>query len=110
MSRGRWWFSVPLTEIGTACDEKLPIIFLVWNNHGYQEIADFMKTKKIKLIGVKPSPPNFHFIANSYSIPYFLLKNMTNLKSVFTKAVTKMRQGNIKPCIIEIDETKFSYE
>ena len=63
-----------------------------------------MKSKKIKSIGVKPSPPNFRFIADSYSIPYFLLQNRANIHSIFYKANIKMRKENLKPCIIEISE------
>ena len=68
-----------------------------------------MKSKKIKRIGVKPSPPNFRLIAASYPIPYFLLKSRANLPSIFDKANIKMRKETLKPCIIEINEKTFTY-
>ena len=64
-----------------------------------------MKSKKIKSIGVKPSPPNFRFIADSYSIPYFLIQNRANIHSIFYKANIKMRRG----CLTSIKtSTKFA--
>ena len=97
-----------LTEIGSALDENLPIIYLIWNNHGYKEISDFMDSKNIERIGVTPSPPNFKFIAEAYSIPYFHLTKISSLRKILDKATKKMREKEFKPCIIEVDEHNFS--
>ena len=75
-------FQFSMSEIGTAYDQNLDIIYLIWNNFGYQEIADFMQIKKIKKIGVKPYPPNHKKIADAYSMPYFLLERLSDTQSI----------------------------
>ncbi len=62
-------FQFCLGALGTAVDENTPVIFLVWNNHGYQEIEDYMTMRSIVPIGVRPSAPDFTKIAEAYSIP-----------------------------------------
>ncbi len=99
-------FSLP--EIGSALDENLSIIYLIWNNHGYKEISDFMHSKNIERIGVNPSPPNFRFIAEAYAIPYFKLNNISDLPKILNQAENKMKEKESKPCIIEVDEKTFS--
>ena len=58
-----------LSELGTAMDEATPVIFLVWNNNGYQEIERFMRDNAIKPEGVKPSAPDFVQVAKAYGMP-----------------------------------------
>lgn len=62
-------FQFCLGALGTAKDEKTPVIFVVWNNHGYQEIEDYMLSRDITPIGVRPSAPDFTMIAAAYDIP-----------------------------------------
>jgi thiamine pyrophosphate-dependent acetolactate synthase large subunit-like protein len=57
---------------------------------------------------VAPSPPNFKFIAEAYSIPYFHLTKISSLRKILDKATKKMREKEFKPCIIEVDEHNFS--
>ncbi|WP_299849833.1 5-guanidino-2-oxopentanoate decarboxylase [uncultured Roseovarius sp.] len=61
-------FSLP--EIMCAVDEKLPITFLIWNNHGYQEIATSMQAVGVSVLGCDPTPPDFEHVARSYDIPF----------------------------------------
>jgi acetolactate synthase-1/2/3 large subunit len=58
-----------LSELGTAMDEATPVIFVVWNNNGYQEIERFMIDNAIKPEGVKPSAPDFVQVARAYGMP-----------------------------------------
>ena len=99
-----------MSEIGTAYDQNLDIIYLIWNNFGYKEIADFMQIKKIKKIGVKPYPPNHKKIADAYSMPYFLLERLSDTQSILDKAKILMRKGRNKPCMIEVIEKSFIYD
>lgn len=62
-------FQFCLGTLGTAADEKAPVIFVVWNNHGYQEIEDYMISRGIEPVGVRPTPPNFIKLAQAYGIP-----------------------------------------
>lgn len=58
-----------LSELGTAMDEQTPVIFIVWNNSGYQEIERYMVDNHITPEGVTPSAPDFAQVANAYGMP-----------------------------------------
>ena len=62
-------FSLP--EIMCAVDEGLPITFVIWNNHGYQEIATSMQAVGVTVVGCDPTPPDFEGIAKSFDIPFW---------------------------------------
>ena len=62
-------FQFCLGALGTAAEETTPIIFLVWNNHGYQEIEDYMVAAGIEPVGVRPGAPDFVKLADAYGIP-----------------------------------------
>ena len=61
-------FSLP--EIMCAVDEKLPITFVIFNNHGYQEIATSMQARGVSVVGCDPTPPDFELVAGSCGIPF----------------------------------------
>ncbi len=61
-------FSMP--EIMVAVDEKLPILFIVWNNEGYQEIETSMARAGVAVVGCDPTPPKFEYIAKACGIPF----------------------------------------
>lgn len=62
-------FQFCLGALGAAEDEGAPVIFVVWNNNGYQEIEDFMRSRDIAPVGVTPSAPDFTLLAAAYGIP-----------------------------------------
>jgi acetolactate synthase-1/2/3 large subunit len=62
-------FQFCLGTLGTAVDEKTPVIFVVWNNQGYQEIEDYMLSRGIEPVGVRPTAPDFVKLAQAYGIP-----------------------------------------
>ncbi len=62
-------FQFCLGVLGTAADEKVPVTFVVWNNNGYQEIEDYMLSRSIEPIGVRPGAPDFTRLAQAYGIP-----------------------------------------
>jgi len=59
-----------LTELMTAVDEKLSILFIVFNNNGYGEIENTMAAAGINVVGCDPSPPDFALIAAACGICY----------------------------------------
>ncbi|WP_373356331.1 5-guanidino-2-oxopentanoate decarboxylase [Pseudoroseicyclus sp. CXY001] len=59
-----------LAELMTAAEEKLPITFLIWNNHAYQEIAWAMREAETEVIGCHPAPPDLEAVAKSCAMPY----------------------------------------
>lgn len=82
-------FSLP--EMMIAVDEDLPILFIVWNNHGYREIATAMRDAGVPVIGCDPTPPDFALTARSFGMPYRLstpqadaLKEALNAASIRT--------------------------
>lgn len=62
-------FSLP--EVMAAVDEDLPVTFVIWNNHGYGEIASAMHEAGVAVVGCDPTPPDFEATAKSFGIPYF---------------------------------------
>ncbi|WP_281972276.1 5-guanidino-2-oxopentanoate decarboxylase [Ruegeria faecimaris] len=62
-------FSLP--ELMCAVDEKLPITFVIWNNHGYQEIATSMQAVGVTVLGCDPTPPDFENVARSCGMPFW---------------------------------------
>ena len=61
-------FSLP--EVMAAVDERLPITFVIWNNHGYREIATAMQDVGVPVVGCDPTPPDFALTAASFGIPH----------------------------------------
>ncbi len=61
-------FSLP--EVMAAVDEALPITFVVWNNHGYREIAMAMQDVDVPVVGCDPTPPDFALTAASFGISH----------------------------------------
>jgi acetolactate synthase-1/2/3 large subunit len=60
-------------ELRTALDEKLPVTFVVWNNAGFQEIADAMVDAGTEVIGCTPSPLNLRPFAEACDLPFALV-------------------------------------
>lgn len=58
-----------LAELGSAVDCGANVIFLVWNNRGYQEIETSMIGADVRPLGVRPSAPDFVKIAEAYGLP-----------------------------------------
>lgn len=86
-----------LSELGTAQDERAPVIFLVWNNNGYQEIESYMESNQMTPIGVHPSAPDFSLVAKAYGIPAERLQGHGDLAAALQRAHAAKR-----PYLIEI--------
>ncbi|KXF77567.1 hypothetical protein ATN84_09410 [Paramesorhizobium deserti] len=92
-------FQFVLGELGAAMDEKAPVIFIVWNNRGYQEIERAMHDAAVDPVGVRPTPPNYLKIAEAYGVPAERLAKLDELPAALLRA-----RANGKPYLIEIDE------
>jgi acetolactate synthase-1/2/3 large subunit len=90
-----------LAEIGSAKDAGANVIFLVWNNDGYQEIETYMVENGIEPEGVKPSAPDFLKIAEAFGLPAVRLGNIEDLPAALESF--RRQQG---PSLIEIHQTK----
>ena len=93
-----------LSELGTAIDEGLAVIFLIWNNKEYREIRTFMEEKRIKPIGTDPTPPNFELLAESFNVKYQKADSHKELKDELRKS-----RSISKPIVIEIFEDAYRY-
>ncbi|MDQ0348083.1 5-guanidino-2-oxopentanoate decarboxylase [Ancylobacter vacuolatus] len=93
-------FQFSLAEIGSAVDAGAKVIFLVWNNDGYQEIENYMIENGITPEGVKPSAPDFLTVAQAYGVPATRLADVEELAAALASA--NERNG---PSLIEIHQT-----
>ncbi|MGH6808576.1 MAG: thiamine pyrophosphate-dependent enzyme, partial [Ensifer adhaerens] len=92
-------FQFSLAEIGSAVDVQARVIFLVWNNDGYQEIESYMIDSGVTPEGVRPSAPDFILAAKAYGIEAERLASVADLPRVLADAST--RNG---PSLIEIHQ------
>ncbi len=88
-----------LGELGSSMDENTPVIFLVWNNFGYQTIEQYMTEFAIAPVGVSPSPPDFELLAQAYGLGAQRLSAIDQLPGALAKAAAVG-----KPALIEIPE------
>jgi acetolactate synthase I/II/III large subunit len=94
-------FQFTLAEIGAARDAGTQVIFLVWNNDGYQEIESHMVECGIEPEGVKPTAPDFLKIADAFGLPATRLEDVAELPAALQKL------SRIKgPSLIEIHQTE----
>ena len=89
-----------LAELGSAADIGASVIFIVWNNNGYQEIETSMVEAGIKPVGVTPSSPDFVAVANAYGIEASRPKSLEE----FIQALKTARDGKA-PYLICLDES-----
>ena len=89
-------FQFCLSELGTAMDERAPVVFLVWNNAGYQEIKSTMIDNGMETIGVTPSAPDFVAVAAAYGMAG---ERVTRIADI-SRAVAR-GQATGKPYLVE---------
>ncbi|MEY9584477.1 thiamine pyrophosphate-dependent acetolactate synthase large subunit-like protein [Sinorhizobium fredii] len=77
------------------------MIFLVWNNDGYQEIESHMVDAGVTPEGVKPSAPDFLMTAGAYGVPAERLAKIQDLPRALADAAS--RSG---PSLVEIHQEK----
>ncbi len=59
-------FQFTLQELGTAVEQKLPLVVLLWNNDSLAQIRDGMIARDIPTIGVNQHNPDFIKLAEAY--------------------------------------------
>ena len=57
-------------EVLTAVEEGLDITFIVFNNHGFGEIASAMREAGAEVLGCTPRPPDLEAFARACGLPY----------------------------------------
>lgn len=88
-----------INELATAVEENLPLIVLLWNNQGYQEIKRYMVNHNIDTIGVDIYTPDFMQISQGFGCDALVLKSLNDLAGHVQDALKKS-----KPTVIMINE------
>lgn len=57
-------------ELRSALDEALDVTFVVFNNHGYGEIAQSMLDAGAEVLGCTPTPPDMEALAQASGLRY----------------------------------------
>ena len=57
-------------EVLTAAEEGLDVTFIVFNNHGFGEIADAMRAAGADVLGCTPRPPDLEAFARACGLPF----------------------------------------
>jgi acetolactate synthase I/II/III large subunit len=89
-------FQFTIGELATAVEEGLGVIFLIWNNRGYREIARAMAEAAVRPAGVELFTPDFGAIAKAYGVPFSRPSSLRALTSALNAA--RERKG---PSLIE---------
>ena len=90
-------FSLP--ELASAVEARTPIIVLLWNNQGYEEIKKYMDNRAIEPVGVDIYTPDFVGVAKALGCAAERIEGIEPLRNALLAASD--RQG---PTLIEIDQ------
>jgi acetolactate synthase-1/2/3 large subunit len=94
-----------LPELASAVEARTPIIVLLWNNQGYEEIKKYMLNRAIEPIGVDIYTPDFIGVAKALGSAADSAHSVAQLRSALRAAAD--RQG---PTLIEIDQNLWMKE
>lgn len=89
-------FSLP--ELMTAAQEKLSIIFIIWNNRGYLEIEKSMADAGVEVVGCDPMPPDFSSIAKACTLQFHSCSNTSGS----IRTVLELTANTSGPILLEI--------
>ncbi|MFJ7109487.1 5-guanidino-2-oxopentanoate decarboxylase [Pseudomonas sp. NPDC098740] len=91
-----------LPELASAVEARTPVIVLLWNNQGYEEIKKYMVNRAIEPVGVDIYTPDFIGVAKALGCAAEAVDGVEQLRSALRAAAD--RQG---PTLIEIDQTQW---
>ncbi|MCL7940109.1 5-guanidino-2-oxopentanoate decarboxylase [Halomonas sp. ATCH28] len=86
-----------LTELACAVEEGLPVVVLLWHNHGYEEIRRFMDGANVPRLGVDIQAPDFQMLAAGFGC---VARRVGDPQALAAAIRGRPRQG---PVLIEID-------
>ncbi|HCN45002.1 MAG TPA: hypothetical protein DIT18_04555, partial [Pseudomonas sp.] len=92
-----------LPELASAVEARVPLIVLLWNNQGYEEIKRYMVNRDIEPVGVDIHTPDFVTIAKGFGCAAESVHEVQALKAALMAAAG--RQG---PTLIEIDQRRWT--
>ncbi|NBA94732.1 5-guanidino-2-oxopentanoate decarboxylase [Pseudomonas sp. R5(2019)] len=88
-----------LPELASAVEARIPVIVLLWNNQGYEEIKKYMVNRSIEPVGVDIHTPDFIGVAKALGCAAEAADGAEELR-VALRAASE-RNG---PTLIEIDQ------
>jgi len=91
-----------LPELASAVEARTPVIVLLWNNQGYEEIKKYMVNRAIEPVGVDIYAPDFIGVAKALGCAAEAVDDVEHLRAALRAAHD--RQG---PTMIEIDQTRW---
>ncbi|MBY8945059.1 5-guanidino-2-oxopentanoate decarboxylase [Pseudomonas sp. SH10-3B] len=94
-----------LPELASAVEARTPIIVLLWNNQGYEEIKKYMLNRAIEPVGVDIYTPDFIGVAKALGSAADSAHSVAQLSNALRAAAD--RQG---PTLIEIDQNLWMQE
>ena len=93
-------FSLP--ELASAVEAQVPLIVLLWNNQGYEEIKKYMVNRAIEPVGVDIHTPDFIGVAKALGAEAEHVGDVQQLQAALGRAVE--RKG---PTLIEVDQNQW---
>ncbi|MEX5341739.1 5-guanidino-2-oxopentanoate decarboxylase [Pseudomonas sp. I2] len=91
-----------LPELASAVEAQVPLIVLLWNNQGYEEIKKYMVNRAIEPVGVDIHTPDFIGVARALGAAAQQVEDVGQLQAALRQAVE--RQG---PTLIQIDQAQW---
>lgn len=88
-----------LPELASAVEASTPVIVLLWNNRGYEEIKRYMVNRAITPVGVDIHTPDFVAVARGMGCAAESASSEDSLRSALRAAAA--RPG---PTLIEVDQ------
>ncbi|MBP5098388.1 MULTISPECIES: 5-guanidino-2-oxopentanoate decarboxylase [Pseudomonas] len=92
-----------LSELACAVEARTPIIVLLWNNQGYEEIKKYMVNRAIEPVGVDIYTPDFIAVAKGLGCAAERIDSVEQLRVALRSAAD--RQG---PTLIEVDQNRWT--
>jgi len=89
-------FQFTLNELIVASQEGIGIAIVIWNNHAYREIQDYMEQNGIQPVGVDVQGPDLKLLAQAMRCSYKLANNMEEISRSLEPLLTIN-----KPILIE---------
>ncbi|MCF4972389.1 MULTISPECIES: 5-guanidino-2-oxopentanoate decarboxylase [Pseudomonas] len=91
-----------LPELSSAVEARTPVIVLLWNNQGYEEIKKYMVNRDIEPVGVDIYTPDFIGVAKALGCAAQSVHGIEALRTALRAAAD--RQG---PTLLEIDQGRW---
>ncbi|KJK07094.1 MULTISPECIES: 5-guanidino-2-oxopentanoate decarboxylase [Pseudomonas] len=91
-----------LPELASATEAQVPLIVLLWNNQGYEEIKKYMVNRAIEPVGVDIYTPDFIGVAKALGCAAQAVGDVEQLREALRQACD--RRG---PSLIEIDQNQW---